>query len=85
MELPLSAEQSAEATGLLSIFNRMKELATQPSAEHQLEHLSLQQQVLLQVTNASLQVDAAAGQIGAEIGETRELESYLSGRRDSSK
>jgi hypothetical protein len=83
MELPLSAEQTAETTGLLPIFNRMKELATQPSAEHQLELVSLQQQVLLQVTAASLQVDAAAGQIAAEIGETRELENYLSGRRDS--
>ncbi len=83
MELPLSAEETAEATGLLPIFNRMKELVAQPSAEHQLELVSLQQQVLLQVTSASLQVDAAAGQIAAEIGETRELENYLSGRRDS--
>jgi hypothetical protein len=48
----------------------MKELvATQPSVEHQLELVSLQQQVLLQVTSASLQVDAAAGQIAAEIGD----------------
>jgi hypothetical protein len=83
MELPLSAEQTAEATGLLPIFNRMKELAAHPSVEHQLELVSLQQQVLLRVTSASLQVDAATGQIAAEIGETRELENYLSGRRDS--
>jgi hypothetical protein len=83
MELPLSAEQTAQATGLLPIFNRMKELVAQPSVEHQLELVSLQQEVLLQVTAASLQVDAAAGQIAAEIGETRELENYLSGRRDS--
>jgi hypothetical protein len=83
MELPLSAEQTAQATGLLPIFNRIKELVAKPSLEHQLELVSLQQQVLLKVTTASLQVDAAAGQIAAEIGETRELENYLSGRRDS--
>ena len=82
-ELPLSAEQTAEATGLLPIFNRMKELVAKPSVEHQLELVTLQQQVLLKVATASLQVDAAAGQIAAEIGETRELENYLSGRRDS--
>jgi hypothetical protein len=39
--------------------------------------------VLLQVTSASLQVDAAEGQIDAEIAETRELGNYMSGRRDS--
>ncbi len=71
MELPLSAEQTASATGLLPIFNRMKELVAHPNVEHQLELVSLQQQVLLQVTAASLQVDAAAGQIEAEIAETR--------------
>jgi hypothetical protein len=83
MELPLSAEQTAAATGLLPLLNRMKELVSQPGVENQLEFLALQQQVLLQVTSASLQVDAAAGQIEAEIAETRELENYLSGRRDS--
>ena len=81
--MPLSAEQTAEATGLLPIFDRMKELVAKPSVEHQLELVTLQQQVLLEVTSASLQVDAATGQIAAEIGETRELENYLSGRRDS--
>jgi hypothetical protein len=83
MELPLSAEQTAEATGLLPLFDRMKALAAEPNTTNRLELLSLQQQVLMQVTTASLQVDAAAGQIDAEIAETRELENYLSGRRDS--
>jgi hypothetical protein len=61
----------------------MKELESQPGVADRLELLTLQQQVLLQVTSASLQVDAAAGQIDEEIAETRELENYLGGRRDS--
>ncbi|HTD96802.1 MAG TPA: hypothetical protein VK627_07720 [Edaphobacter sp.] len=83
MELPLSAEQTAEATGLLPLFERMKALTAEPNTANQWELMFLQQQVMLQVTSASLQVDAAAGQIDAEIAETRELENYLSGRRDS--
>jgi hypothetical protein len=83
MELPLSAEQTAEAMGLLPLFEQMKALAAQPSTENRMEHLMLQQQALLEVTSASLQVDAAAGQIASEIASTRELENYLSGRRDS--
>ena len=43
----------------------------------------LQQQILLRVTTASLQVGTATGQIDAEIADTRELQNYLSGRRDS--
>src|ERR1700761_9313901 len=81
MELPLSAEQTAEATGIRPLFDRMKALQVQPNA-NPTEMALLQQQVLLQVTSASLQVDAAAGQIDAEIAEIRELENYLSGRRD---
>jgi hypothetical protein len=83
MELPLSAEQTAEAIGLLPLFDRMKKLAAEPSDANRYEQLFLRQEVLLQVTSASLQVDAAAGQIDAEIAETREMENYLSGRRDS--
>jgi hypothetical protein len=83
MELPLSAEQTAEARGLRPLFDRMKALASEPNTANRLELLSLQQQVLMQVTSASLQVDAAAGQIDAEIAETRELENYLGERRDS--
>jgi hypothetical protein len=83
LELPLSAEQTARATGLLPLFDRIKELESQPGVANRLQLLTLQQQVLLQVTSASLQVDAAAGQIDEEIAETRELENYLGGRRDS--
>jgi hypothetical protein len=83
LELPLSAEQTAEAAGLHPLFERMKMLAAEPNTANRLELLTLQQQVLMQITSASLQVDAAAGQIDEEIAETRELENYLSGRRDS--
>ncbi len=83
LELPLSAEQTAEATGLLPLFQEMRELAPQESTESRLRFLLLQQHVLLQVTAASLQVDAAADQIEVEIAETKELENYLSGKRDS--
>src|SRR5579862_8252871 len=69
--LPLSAEQTAEAAGLHPLFQRMKALASEPSAANRLELLTLQQQVLMQITSASLQVDAAAGQIDEEIAETR--------------
>jgi hypothetical protein len=83
MELPLSAEQTAEATGLMPLFERMKMLAAHPDGVNRQELLFLQQQALLQVTSASLQVDAAAGQIDSEIAEVKELENYLGGRRDS--
>jgi hypothetical protein len=83
MELPLSAEQTAEATGLLPLFLQMKVMAAKPTSENRVELLLLEQQVLLQVTSASLQVDAAAGQIDSEIAEVRELENYMSGRRDA--
>ena len=83
MELPLSAEQTARDIGLLQLFERMRELTSQTNPANRWELLFLQQRALLQVTSASLQVDAAAGQIDAEIAEIRELENYLSGRRDS--
>jgi hypothetical protein len=83
MELPLSAEQTAEAMGLMPLFKQMKDLAPQTSTESRLQFLLLQQQVLQQVTAASLQADAAADQIEVEIAETKELENYLSGKRDS--
>ncbi len=83
MELPLSAEETAKAIGLLPLFERIKALRAQPPEGHEMELLRVQQQVLLQVTSASLQVDAAEGQIEVEIAETRELENYLSGKRDS--
>lgn len=81
--LPLSAEQTAEAIGLLPLFARIKEIQADANPSDREEFLVLQQQILLRVTTASLQVGTATGQIDAEIADTRELQNYLSGRRDS--
>lgn len=81
--LPLSAEQTAEAIGLLPLFARIKEIQASASLSDREELLVLQQQILLRVTTASLQVGTATGQIDAEIADSRELQNYLSGRRDS--
>ena len=82
-DLPLSAEQTAETIGLLPLFARIKELQSPSNDSEREERIEIQQQILLNVTSASLQVEAATGQIDAEIADTRELESYLIGRRDS--
>src|ERR1700721_1716261 len=83
MELPLSAEQTAQATGLLPLFNNLRELMLQPSGTNSLELLLRRQQVMLEVVSVSMQVDATTGEIDGEIAETRELENYLGTRRDS--
>jgi hypothetical protein len=68
---------------LLPLYARIKQLdADSPSKERD-EIVVLQQQILLRVTSASLQVNATTGQIDAEIADTRELENYLSSRRNS--
>jgi hypothetical protein len=82
-DMPLSAEQTAEAIGLLPLFARIRELQSSADMPGREERIELQQQILLRVTSASLQVGAATGQIDAEIADTRELESFLIGRRDS--
>lgn len=82
MELPLSAEQTADAIGVRPLYDRLRTLATHPETTDRLELLTLQQQVLLQITSASLQVDASAEAVDAEIAEVKELESYMSSRRD---
>ena len=81
--LPLSAGQTAEAIGLLPLFARIKKIQAPANPSDREELLILEQQILLRVTTASLQVGTATGQIDAEIADTRELQNYLSGRRDS--
>jgi hypothetical protein len=81
--LPLSAEQTAKAIGLLPLFGRVKELGETSNPSNRLELVVLQQEILMRVTAASLQVETATGQIDAEIAETRELENYLISRRNS--
>ena len=82
-DLPLSAEQAAEAIGLLPLYARIKQLDADSPSKGRDEIVVLQQQILLRVTSASLQVNATTGQIDAEIADTRELENYLSSRRNS--
>jgi hypothetical protein len=83
MELPLAAEQTAEEIGLKPLYDRLRELSTHPETADHFELLYLQQQVLMQITSASLQVDASAEAVDSEIAEIKELESYMSSRRDS--
>jgi hypothetical protein len=81
-DLPLSAAQTARATGMLPLFDRIRELASASSSENRWELFFLRQQALMEVTSASLEVDAATGQIDVEIAETRELQNYLTAHRD---
>lgn len=68
--LPLSAEQTAQAIGLLPLFGQIKERSSNPS--DQIKLVALEQQVLMQVTAASLQVHAMTGQIDSEIADTKD-------------
>ena len=82
-ELPLSAEQTARATGMLPLFDRIRELAVESSSESRWELFVQRQKALMEVTSASMEVDATTGQIDVEIAETRELQNYLTTHRDS--
>jgi hypothetical protein len=82
-DLALSAEQTARATGMLPLFDRIRQLSSASSPENRWELFFQRQQALMQVTSASLEVDAATGQIDVEIAETREMQNYLTTHRDS--
>ena len=82
MDLPLSAEQTARAIGLLPLFDRIRALSSESSSER-LELFLQRQRALMEVTSASMEVDATTGQIDVEIAETRELQNYLTTHRDS--
>jgi len=83
MELPLAADQTAQAIGLKPLFDRLRTLSTSLDSADRLEFYVLQQQAMLRITTASLAVDASAEQVDSEIAEIRELENYLTSRRDS--
>ncbi|HTH53613.1 MAG TPA: hypothetical protein VL495_06660, partial [Edaphobacter sp.] len=83
MELPLAAEQTAEAIGLKPLYDRLRELSSHPETADRWELLYVQQQAMLQITSASLQVDASCEQVDSEIAEVKELENYMSSRRDT--
>jgi hypothetical protein len=77
-ELPLSAEQTAQATGLGPLFQHLKDLSDQPAGTvSPWQILFVRQQILAEALSASLQIDATAGKIEEEISDTRELENYL--------
>jgi hypothetical protein len=82
-DLALSAEQTARATGMSPLFDRIRELSSQSSPENRWELFFRQQQALMEVTAASMEVDAAMGQIDVEIAETREMQNYLTTHRDT--
>lgn len=83
-DLALSAEQTARAMGMSPLFDRIRELSPEAEAppEKRWELFFLRQQALMEVTSASMEVDATTGQIDVEIAETRELQNYLAARRD---
>ena len=82
-DLALSAEQTARATGMSPLFDRIRELSSQSSPENRWELFFRQQQALMEVTAASMEVDATTGQIDVEIAETREMQNYLTTHRDT--
>jgi hypothetical protein len=86
-DLPLSAEQTARAMGMLPLFDRIRELSSNltsdGSSESRWDLFFQRQQALMEVTAASLEVDATTGQIDVEIAETKELQNYLTTHRDS--
>jgi hypothetical protein len=82
-DLPLSAEQTARATGMLPLFDNIRKLTAESSTDNRWELFFQRQQALMAVTSASLEVDATTGQIDVEIAETRELMNQLTTHRDS--
>jgi hypothetical protein len=80
-EQTLTADQTANAMGLLPALQRLRTLTNTSDTAQALQSLRLQQRIELDVTTASLQVDATMGEIDAEIAETRELQNYLTARR----
>jgi hypothetical protein len=85
VDIALSAEQTARATGMSPLFDRIRELSSESesSPEKRWELFFARQQALMEVTSASMEVDATTGQIDVEIAETRELQNYLTTHRDS--
>jgi hypothetical protein len=65
------------------LFDHIRELSSESSSENRWELFFQRQQALMEVTSASLEVDAATGQMDVEIAETRELQNYLTAHRDS--
>jgi hypothetical protein len=80
-EQTLTPEQTASTLNILPVLQRLRSLANTTDPGQTLQLVRLNQRMLLDVTTASLQVDATMGEIDAEIAETRELQNYLAARR----
>ena len=81
-EATMAAEQTARLIGVLPYLQHLQQ--RQPALVNPYETLASRQEILLQVTTASLQLDATMGEIDAEIAETRELQNFLAARRQRS-
>jgi hypothetical protein len=74
-------EQTAETLNVRPVLERLQLLSNNSDPNHDLEVVRLNQRLLMEVSTASLQVDATMGEIDAEIAETWELKNYLAARR----
>jgi hypothetical protein len=82
-ELLPGAQQMAANLGLLPQLARLEHLQTQPpSAANALETLLVHQQITEALMRASLQLDATLAQIDNEISQAKNIEDYLTDRRD---
>lgn len=78
----MAADQTARLLGVLPYLQSLQQ--RQPAIVNPYQTLASRQEILLQVTTASLQLDATMGEIDAEIADTRELQNFLTARRQRS-
>jgi hypothetical protein len=74
-------EQTCRTINVLPVYHRLQTLSAAKDFGSSPEFVAVEERMVLEVTTASLQVDATMGEIDAEIAETRELQNYLSARR----
>jgi hypothetical protein len=74
-------EQTCRTINALPVYHRLQTLSGMKDFGSSPEFVAVEERMMLEVTTASLQVDATMGEIDAEIAETRELQNYLSARR----
>ena len=83
VELPPSVTEVAASTGVLPLFERLRDLVKQPAAAvNPWELLYVRQQITEEVQGYSLQVDSTMALIDNEIAQARELRGYLEDKRD---
>jgi hypothetical protein len=82
-ESTLTPEQTARTINALPVLHRLQTLSSEKDFGNSQEAVALTQRMVLDVTTASLQVDATMGEIDTGVAETSELENYLSARRQN--